>query len=152
MQNACCNTFDMHYAIIGLEDHFFCLRYDWSLKTGFTIISCCYIFQELASSFQREQDPWFLLVPVLHCASSLLVSDVCGSRRGTGGPDHPPPPPPRKSQIYRVSWSGFPEKPQRCQASIQCWAIIGSPAKRHLDDDPLIVAYVFGFSLPSFTH
>ena len=47
-----------------------------------------------------------------------------------------------------------PWKSQSYQASIQCWAIIGTPAKRRLmafrwwtDDGPLIV--VFGSSLPS---
>ena len=40
-----------------------------------------------------------------------------------------------KTQKYRLSkqyWSGSPEKSQSYQASIQCWAIIGTPAKRHL--------------------
>ena len=62
---------------------------------------------------------------------------------GTGGPDLLP----EKSQYYRVSeqyWPESPEKSQSYQASIQCWAIIGPPAKRHLNDDPLIV--VFGSS------
>ena len=38
------------------------------------------------------------------------------------------PPPPEKSQKYDP-----PEKSQSYQASIQCWAIIGKPAKRHLN-------------------
>ena len=41
----------------------------------------------------------------------------------------------------------FPLKSQSYQASIRCWAISGTPAKRHLNDDPYIV--VFGSSLPS---
>ena len=48
----------------------------------------------------------------------------------------PPPPQPYISQKYRVSWqywSGSPEKSQSYQASIQCWAIIGTPAKHHLN-------------------
>ena len=58
-----------------------------------------------------------------------------------------------KSQKYRVSkqyLSGSPEKAQSYQTSIQCWAIIGPPAKRYLafrlraDDGPH-----FGSSLPS---
>ena len=44
-------------------------------------------------------------------------------------------PSPEKSQKYRVSWrywSGSPEKKtQSYQASIQGWAIIGTPVKRH---------------------
>ena len=49
-------------------------------------------------------------------------------------------------------WVRIPEKSLSHQASIQNWAFIGTPAKRHLmafrwraDDDPLIV--VFGSSL-----
>ena len=49
-----------------------------------------------------------------------------------------------------------PLKNRSYQDTIQCWAIIGTPAKRHLmvfrwktDDDPLIV--VLGSSLPSST-
>ena len=58
---------------------------------------------------------------------------MCGSRGGTWGPE---PPPSQKSQKYRVSWqywSGSPEKSQSYQATIQCWAIMGSPAKCHLN-------------------
>ena len=46
-----------------------------------------------------------------------------------------PPPPPGKSQNYRfLSNTGLdPLKSQSYQASIQCKAIIGTPAKRHLD-------------------
>ena len=49
---------------------------------------------------------------------------------GTGGPD----PPPEKSQKYRVYGNTGPNPLKNCsyQASIQCWAIIGTPAKRHL--------------------
>ena len=32
---AFCNTFDLHLAIIGLENHF--LVFEWSVKTGFTV-------------------------------------------------------------------------------------------------------------------
>ena len=70
------------------------------------------------------------------------------------GPD---PPPPLKSQKYRVSfqyWSWSPKKSQSYQVSISCWAIIGQPAKRHLngvswpaDDGPYIA--VFGSYIPS---
>ena len=34
-------------------------------------------------------------------------------------------------------WSGAPEKSQTYQASIQCWAIIGTPEKHHLNGDLL---------------
>ena len=52
------------------------------------------------------------------------------------GPDPPPPPPPEKTQKLRGPkqyWSRSPEKSQSYQASIQCWVIIGPPAKRHLN-------------------
>ena len=58
--------------------------------------------------------------------------------------------------VSKQYWSGSSEKSQNYQASIQCWAIIGPPAKRHLNgvrwragDGPLIV--LFGLSLPSST-
>ena len=64
-----------------------------------------------------------------------------------------------KSQNYRVSlqfWTRSPEKLRSYRASIQCRAIISTPAKRHFmafrwraDDDPLIV--VFGSSHHSST-
>ena len=62
----------------------------------------------------------------------LLGKDHLRIQRGggTGGPDLP-----EKSQKYRVFLqyrSGSPEKSQLSnQASIQCWAIIDTPAKRH---------------------
>ena len=62
------------------------------------------------------------------------------------------PPPPEKSQKYWVSlqyWSRSPERSQSYQVGIQCWAIIGTTAKRHLNNGPLIV--VFGSSVPSST-
>ena len=50
-------------------------------------------------------------------------------------------PPPEKSQKYRVSLqncSGSPVKSQSYQASIQWWATIGPPAKRHLKGVSLV--------------
>ena len=54
---------------------------------------------------------------------------MCGTRAGTGGPD-----PPEKSQKYGVSYQYW-SRSQSYQASIQCWAIIGPPAKRNLNGD-----------------
>ena len=34
---AFCNTFDLHQAIIGLENPLFGLPFEWPLKTGFTV-------------------------------------------------------------------------------------------------------------------
>ena len=76
-------------------------------------------------------------------------------RGGTGGPPPPPPPPPPENHKTKgfFRWSGSPEKSQSGQTSIQCWAIIDPPAKRHLngvslavDDGPLLV--LFGSSFP----
>ena len=50
-----------------------------------------------------------------------------GGGGGAGGPDLL-----KNYKKYRVSkqfWSGSPEKAQSYQASISCWAIIGTPAK-----------------------
>ena len=65
--------------------------------------------------------------------------------------------PHEESQSYRISkqyWSGFPEKSHRYQASIQCWAIIGPPAKRHVNNDDSLAGCgplfaVFGSSFSS---
>ena len=67
---------------------------------------------------------------------SIYLPIMCGSR-GSGPP--PPPPPPHPLENYKnigflsiiLVRSGSPEKSQNCQASIQCWAIIGPPGKRH---------------------
>ena len=60
---------------------------------------------------------------------------------GAGGPD----PPPGKSQnIGFLSNNGLEplKKPKATKPSIQCRAIIGTPAKRHLNDDgPRIVVF-----------
>ena len=78
---------------------------------------------------------------------------MCGSRGGTGGPD-----PPGKLQNIGFLSNICPDplKNRSYQASIQCWAIIGTPAKRHLmafcwraDEGPLRV--VLASSLPSST-
>ena len=47
--------------------------------------------------------------------------------RGAGGPDNP-----LKIQAFLAILVRIPSKSQSYQASIQCWAIIGTPAKRHL--------------------
>ena len=70
-------------------------------------------------------------------------------QRGGGG-EQDVPIPPEKSQKYRVFYqymSRSHEKSQSYEASIQCWAIIGTPAKHYLkafcwrtDDSP---AYPF---------
>ena len=75
----------------------------------------------------------------------------------TGAPCPPPPPPKNHKNIGFSSNTGpDPLKNHSYQASIQCLAIIGTPAKRHLmafrwraDGCPLIV--ILGSCLPSST-
>ena len=67
---------------------------------------------------------------ILNCSTRLPHGRIQRGDRGSG------PLPPEKLQKYRVSlqcWSGSSEKSQGCKAGIQCWAIIGTPAKRHLN-------------------
>ena len=51
-------------------------------------------------------------------------------QRGAGGPD---PLTNHKYLVNKQYWSGSPDRLQRYQASIQSWAIIGPPAKRHFE-------------------
>ena len=76
-----------------------------------------------------------------------------GEVRWSGPP--PPPPPLERSQKYRISyqdWAGSLKfsKFSNYEASVERWAIIGTPAKRHFrwraDESPLLV--IFGSSLP----
>ena len=68
---------------------------------------------------------------------------------GVGGPDHP-----LKNHKNRGFSSNIGLKNGSYQARIQCWAIIDTPAKRHLmafrwrPDDGLLIA-ALGSSLPS---
>ena len=87
-------------------------------------------------------------------------SDVWADPKGRAG--SPPPPPPEKNHKNLGFQSNIDSDPlkksQSFQASIQCWAIIGTPAKRHFikmafhwwaNDGPHIV--VCGSSLHSLT-
>ena len=75
----------------------------------------------------------------------LLGKHMCGSRGRTGGPD-PPPLENHKNIGFSSNTGPDPLKNRSYQTSIKCWAIIGTPAKRHLmafrwraDDGSLIV-------------
>ena len=57
---------------------------------------------------------------------------MCGSGGGTGGPD-PPPPVKYKNIRFLSNIVRIPLQSQSYQSSIQCWAIIGPPVKRHLN-------------------
>ena len=52
---------------------------------------------------------------------------------GTAGPDTPSILKNHKNRASKQYWSGCPEKLKSYQARIQCWGIIGTPAKRHLN-------------------
>ena len=78
---------------------------------------------------------WILMPQLARCLHNLYLF-MCGSRGGVAGPD----PPPGKVQKYMVSLKLFlailartPLKSQSYQSSIQCWVLIGPPAKRHLN-------------------
>ena len=94
-------------------------------------------------------------------SKTFLTIDERHRRQGIWTPP-PPPPPVEKIQKYRVSKAILVRIPckitklQMYKSSIQCWATIGPPAKRHVAfrwqvvGGPLIV--VFGSSLlPSLT-
>ena len=78
---------------------------------------------------------------VPHACSSPFhrdrMSNMCGSREGTGGPD-PPPLKNHKNTGFSSNTGPDPLKNRSCQPSIQCWAIIGPPAKRHLNGVSLV--------------
>ena len=81
--------------------------------------------------------------------SVYIVRSHARSRGGgTGGPD---PLPLKNHKNFLAILERIPRNSQNYQASIQRWAIIGTPAKRHLkafrwraDDGPLLV--IFGSS------
>ena len=77
---------------------------------------------------------------------------MCGSRGGGGGTGGPAPL--KNHKKYRVSkqyWSGSSEKSQSYQASIQCWANIGTPAKRRFAGEPMM-AHLKWYLDPFFPH
>ena len=88
---------------------------------------------------------------IMRVCSILLrgVVSTCADPEGAGTREN------HKNMEFQY-WSGSPEISQSYQASIQCWANMGMPAKHHLmasrwwaDDGSLIV--VFGSFLPSST-
>ena len=70
-----------------------------------------------------------------------------------GGRGSRPPWKITKNRVSKQYWSGSPEKSQIYQASIQCWAIIRQPVKRHLNRvslaDRWLPAYCGIFDPPS---
>ena len=87
-------------------------------------------------------------------ASRERHSTTCADPEGGGDKGSGPPPPLKNHKNIGFSRNTGPDplKNRNYQASIQCWAIISTPAKRHLiafrwraDNGPLIV--VLGSSL-----
>ena len=80
--------------------------------------------------------PTLKLTLVFAPGLEISCADPEGGGGGAGVPD---PPPPEKSQKHRASqqhcrvWPDPLKISQSHQASIQCWANIGTPAKRHLN-------------------
>ena len=74
---------------------------------------------------------WHVHVYRGHKCISWFIKAMCGSRRGGGG--GPDPHLQNNKNIWFPSNTGPDtlKKSQSYQASIQCWAIIGPPAKRH---------------------
>ena len=94
-----------------------------------------------------------LLIDFFRFCHFLLNSSCAEPEEGTGGLD---PTPKNHKNIGFSSNTGPDPLEKHCyQASIQCWGIIGTPAKRNLiafrwrvDDGPLIVVLA-KFTLPS---
>ena len=91
---------------------------------------------------------YFVLFLARKRLSVMLNVLSCADPEGGGGAGGPDPPPEKSQNIGFSSNTGPDPLKNHCyQASIQCWAIIGTPAKRHLmafcwrtdDDGPLIV-------------
>ena len=104
---------------------------------------CIVYFQSSLFDWVSVVMKWILMPKLARCLHNLY-SFMCGSRGGEGGGGGAggPEPPPGKLQKYMVSLKLFlhvailvrtPLKSQSYQSSIQCWAIIGPPVKRHLN-------------------
>ena len=65
----------------------------------------------------------------------IIPIGSCADPEGGSGPPSPPPLPWKITKIYGslAILVRIPLKSQSYQSSIQCWAIIGPPAKRHLN-------------------
>ena len=68
---------------------------------------------------------WLCFTECGYCRTNHIHGRI---QRGTGCPDH------LKTQKYRFFFKNSDPEPLKNQASIQCWAIIVPPAKRHLND------------------
>ena len=76
------------------------------------------------------------LLPMCNeCCKKVLSStqDMCGSRGGNRGSGPPPTLKNHKNIGFSRNTGPDPLKNRSYQASIQCWDIISTPAKRHLE-------------------
>ena len=65
--------------------------------------------------------------------AACFWSRMCGSREGDRGSGPPPPWKILKIKGFLAIQVWIPWKSQSYQAMIECWVIIGTPAKRHLN-------------------
>ena len=88
----------------------------------------------------QNRKPFYVHVHVIYVRMQMGAA---------GGPDPPPPLKNHKNINFASNTGPDTLKNRSYQASIQCWAIIGTSAKRRANDGPLIV--VLGSFLPSST-
>ena len=122
----------------------------WSESTLVKIPHCwkSHVAAQLLSSDIEIVDSYFNRLRVrissrpddhhLHEICDVLQAEyenMCGSRGGDRGSGLPPPPPEKLQNIGFLNHTGPDplKESQIYQSSIQCWAIIGPPAKRHLN-------------------
>ena len=100
-----------------------------------TFISMIRTYQSLKARKRGDRAAYQLQIYVSFrcCGVAVAFFVLCGSRGRVGVRT----PPPEKSQnigfLSNIYWSGSPKKAKSYRAGIQCWAIISTPAKRHLN-------------------
>ena len=70
---------------------------------------------------------------IIYTAILISSTDMRGSRQGDRGLGPSPLKNHKNIGFLSIIGLDYPEKLQLCQGSIQCWAIIGTPVKRHLN-------------------
>ena len=154
--------------MVGLINHDICFGLE-KRKNSFQLLTrICYEPRSMRASIQYANNlGWYMqqrgyVYQMRRCkfvSDSMDINNVwimSGFRGGDRGSGHPPPLKNHKNIGFSSKTGPDPLKNRSYQASIQCWVIIGTPAKRHLmafcwraDDGPLIA--VLESSLPSST-
>ena len=101
------------------------------------------LHESMGPGRDRTRDPWIFSQERIYSQTRYrlrytarwLTLVMCGSRRGGGDRGSRSPPPWKITTIYGslAILVRIPLKLQSYQSSIQCWAIIGAQAKRHLN-------------------